>query len=708
MVMNRILSIFLFLVLTTNLLNAQNVHVGNDTTICQGSSLTLHAIVDSSGSVTQLNLLDDTYSPVINIGFAFTFFGNTYTQLLLSTNVYIDFDISQAGAYSQWPINTAIPSTSNPTNTIMGPWHDVDPGVPTYGIMSYATFGNAPNRYFVFNFCNVPEFQCNSLLYTGQIILYEGTNIIETHITNKPTCTSWNNGGAAIHGLNDPTGSVAFVVANRNYPTIWTTSNDGRRFTPDAAVTNYTIDSILFAPVPMLGSLQWTDTSGNQLSIDQDLIVSPTVATTYIVNMTDCGSGSDTITVFVSQFDTTVTHFNPQCPNSFDGFIAASCIGTGPFHFTWKNQAGVTLQTTTSISGVDTLFNLGPGTYTMIVTDSIGCLKQHTYTLTAVSYNANFSYLPSTVCKGAPITFNNISTGSPVSYHWFFGGGGNSTLENPTHTFNSAGNFDVTFVVFYPGGCSDTATQTIEVHDIITADFDWSPVNICEVDQVQFNDQSSLVPASWSWTFGDGGSGSGATPTHQFAPGTYNVQVVVNDSYSCGEDSITKNLTVYYQPYPHIGSDTALCVGESLNLDSGYPDAVHLWSNGATTENIIITASVPTPYVVEINNHGCIGYDTVFVDLKCNVVIPSAFTPNGDGFNDLFRPRGNKVTSYTVKLFNRWGQVIYLNSFPGIDQGWDGKFNGEDCEVGVYIYQIDVTYVNGVHELFDGNVTLLR
>ena len=500
---------------------------------------------------------------------------------------------------------------------------------------------------------------------------------------------------------------MASVVPGRNFPTVWTTTNEGKRFTPDATFSTYTIDSILFAPVPMLGSLQWTDLAGNFISNDQDVPINPTQATTYVVSMTDCGVGSDTITVFVSQFDTVTTYLNPQCPNSFDGFIEATCNGTGPFLFVWKNQAGVIIQTTTSSSGNDSLLNLGPGTYTMIVTDSIGCVKQHSFTLTAATYNANFSYTPIIACKGSPLNFNNTSTGSPTSFNWVFEGGGNSSQENPTHTFNSAGNFDVTFIVFYPGGCSDTSTQTILVHELIKADFDWAPQNICEVDIVQFTDNSTLSPISWTWSFGDGSYGSGAAPTHQYTQGDYTVQMVAIDSL-CGIDSITKNLTVYYQPYPDLGLDTSLCVGESLTLNAGYPGTSYIWSTGGTAQSLIITAAAPTVYVVAVNNHGCVGYDTIFVDLKCNVVIPSAFSPNGDGFNDLFRPRGNKVTSYKIKIFNRWGQVIYLNSFAGIDLGWNGKFNGEDCEVGVYIYQIDVTYVNGVHELFDGNVTLLR
>ena len=700
------ISILLFLAHTNSF--AQNVSAGNDTTICEGTGLTLHASVDSAGAITQLNLPDDTYSPVVDLGFSFNYYGNTYTQCLLSTNVYIYFNIGEAGAYSEWPIPAGIPTTAAgvPQNAIMGPWHDVDPSVGTTGIMSYATFGTAPYRYFVFNFCNVPMYSCNNIVFTGQIILYETTNIIETHITDKIVCAGWNS-GYAIHGVHDATGTLATVADGRNFPIVWATANEGRRFTPDTGFTSYDVDTILFAPVPMLGSIQWAVLGGAVISNDQDVPVTPIQNTTYVVSMIDCGVGTDTITVFVSQFDTTVTYFNPQCPNSFDGFIAASCTGTGPFTFVWKNSAGVTLQTTVSQSGIDSLLNLGTGTYTLIITDSIGCIKQHNYTLTTASYNANYTSSPSIVCKGSLVSFTNTSTGVPQSYQWIFGGGGNSAQQNPTHTFNTAGIYNVKLVVTYPGGCTDTVVKTIIVHELIDGDFDWTPLIICEVDTVNFADHSSLSPITWAWSFGDGSFGSGSNPQHQFSQGDYSVQMIVADSL-CGIDTVTKNLTVYYQPYPDLGPDTSLCVGEFLTLNAGYPGNTYLWSNQNTASSISVTAASPTYYVISVNNNGCIGHDTIFVDLKCNVEIPSAFSPNNDGHNDIFRPRGNRVTGYDVKVFNRWGQMIFSNSFTNIDQGWNGKYKGENCEIGVYVYEIDVTYVNGVNELFQGNVTLIR
>lgn len=75
----------------------------------------LHVTIDSAGAITQLNLPDDTYSPVVDLGFSFNYYGNVYTQVLLSTNVYIYFNIGEAGQYSVWPIGNAIPTTASGT-----------------------------------------------------------------------------------------------------------------------------------------------------------------------------------------------------------------------------------------------------------------------------------------------------------------------------------------------------------------------------------------------------------------------------------------------------------------------------------------------------------------------------------------------------------------------------------------------------------------
>jgi gliding motility-associated-like protein len=98
------------------------------------------------------------------------------------------------------------------------------------------------------------------------------------------------------------------------------------------------------------------------------------------------------------------------------------------------------------------------------------------------------------------------------------------------------------------------------------------------------------------------------------------------------------------------------------------------------------------------------------VKRDCYLTIPNSFSPNGDGRNDYFLPReilSSGVTSFTMNIFNRWGENIFTTS--SIDgRGWDGKYNSIDQPVGVYIYEINVAFINNIKKVFNGNVTLLR
>jgi Secretion system C-terminal sorting domain len=189
---------------------------------------------DGFNTGTQLSFPDDEFSNIVPLPFPFCFMGTYYNDVIVSSNSTISFDATCAGLYSSYS-TVAIPSTT-PTdirNTIMGPWHDIDPSVT--GTIRYNTYGTAPNRRFVVSWNNVAMFSiaCNAQRFTGQITLYETSNIIDNFINQKPVCASWNNGDA-VQGLHDRTGTVAVPVAGRNN-TNWTASNDARRFTPTCA-----------------------------------------------------------------------------------------------------------------------------------------------------------------------------------------------------------------------------------------------------------------------------------------------------------------------------------------------------------------------------------------------------------------------------------------------------------------------------------------
>lgn len=183
---------------------------------------------------------DDRYTDSIPIGFKFCYFGRSHEHCIISSNGYISFQTALAGTYSPWSIAAAIPNPTNPVDAIMAPWQDIDPSVG--GQVFYNYVGTAPFRKFIVSYYRVPMFSgtCNSFLFTGMIVLNETSNIIETFIEQKDQCPSWNN-GSAIHGLHDPTGTVAVTVPGRNFPGTWSCLLDAWRFSPNG-VADYTFD----------------------------------------------------------------------------------------------------------------------------------------------------------------------------------------------------------------------------------------------------------------------------------------------------------------------------------------------------------------------------------------------------------------------------------------------------------------------------------
>ena len=277
------------------------VIASDDVVLCDGQqgdvAVTLTA-TSFAVDLTDSNIYsDDIFGGVIDMGFDFVFYGNSYSQVVLSSNNYLSFNTANAGGYSGWAINAAVPNNFDaPLNSILCPWQDIYPGVNGNGTIQYATIGEAPNRVFIASFCGIPMFSCTDICYSSQIKLYETTNVIETHIAQKVLCTTWN-GGVAIHALHNSDGTIAHPVTGldgveRNYPNQWTCENDGWRFTPNGD-NDYIIENIEFSPAVAGTDIIWQDEFGNQIGVGGEITVFPAGDVTYTAGASLCGSAGD-------------------------------------------------------------------------------------------------------------------------------------------------------------------------------------------------------------------------------------------------------------------------------------------------------------------------------------------------------------------------------------------------------------------------------
>jgi gliding motility-associated-like protein len=516
---------YLFLLLSVLMVafaQAQNgfINAGPDVYTCDGSPVNLTSVGNTppglqlqiiSGNGAASNLTDDSFSNAVNIGFTFNFYGNNYTQCLVSSNMYITFDLTNAGGYSPYSINSASPSPNNPVNAIMSPWQDVNPNTSPSHIVRVGRFGTAPNRVFIAEWTNLVTFSCGGDCNSTQIILYEGSNIIETHIAEKSLCGAWN-GGSAIHGLQNINGNIAHIVPGRNFPGQWTCFNDGKRFTPSGA-NNYVITTIPFLPVP-LGSTpnaaySWSVLGGAQISNGTNVTVSPSVTTTYVATLsnTSCSASftyTDTVTVFVSNPVLTLGSQNVDCTIGTLGKAWASSTGAAaPVVYSW-NTTPPTLN--------DTVFNLVVGTYTCSLTDANGCFVQAT---AVIGQQGNLVVLTDTIqnlrCIGdlsGALTLSVLGASGPYSYEL------NGNTSTNGHFANlPAGPHDVT--ISDQIGCITTETITIT-----------EPASALSLNIDLHNDIQCFGELNGQFHL----SATGGTPPYDFICGTFSNNTGIFDN----------------------------------------------------------------------------------------------------------------------------------------------------------------------------------
>jgi gliding motility-associated-like protein len=167
----------------------------------------------------------------------------------------------------------------------------------------------------------------------------------------------------------------------------------------------------------------------------------------------------------------------------------------------------------------------------------------------------------------------------------------------------------------------------------------------------------------------------------------------------------------------NLGSDQTFCKDKPLSVAlhaTKSEGAFYQWSTGSTEPDI--TVQEAGLYWVSVNNAPCQGSDTIRINTElcdCFILMPTAFSPNGDGINDDFRPMvepGCIIKGYTLYIYNRWGQMIYNNKSGNISsEGWDGTVKGVPADAGTYMYylQLEAGTKNNVKQL-KGDVVLIR
>jgi gliding motility-associated-like protein len=246
------------------------------------------------------------------------------------------------------------------------------------------------------------------------------------------------------------------------------------------------------------------------------------------------------------------------------------------------------------------------------------------------------------------------------------------------------------------------------------ADFIADPGIQCDkAEPVDFKGTGDSL-TSISWHFGDGNNANGQNTSHIYnATGIFKVQMVNQRNGAC-PDTISRFIRIIDGPQIQLPSDTVLCTGKNFRItlptDKAY---TYLWDNGSNSFTQTIS-NTRNAVVTTTDTNGCITQDSLKVTFdNCDAYelkLANVFTPNNDGFNDIWEVKFQGYQKIELTITNRWGEVIYKYQLPE-NEHWNGMVNNKftECPSGVYFYTLKATgRENSENKSVNGSIELIR
>ncbi len=448
--------------------------------------------------------------------------------------------------------------------------------------------------------------------------------------------------------------------------------------------------------------------------------------------VTSLGGCTDTSYKTVRLYDTTGSRitYNPLAgcnPQT----VSFNAISNGPATYLWDFGDGQSI--VTNAPSISHLYN-GFGNFVpkVILQDPTGCLIPVTGldTVYIVGATANFGLDKLFQCDAGLINFTDSTTyNDPVTnYFWNFGDGSTSTAQNPSHFYSGAGFYDVTLAVRTQQGCVDTIRLDSALKIVTRPDIRIDGDNeACLYAPLQYFGNFNVPDTStvtWNWNFGNGGTSTLKNPTLQTfsTSGNFVSTLIATNSSGC-KDTTTRNIRIHPLPTVTMPPDITTAAGTTVLIPATYSGNMtsYLWSPATFLSCITCPQPSVTPdfnmqYTVTFSDsNSCQNTGTILIKALCknaNVFVPNTFSPNNDGSNDVFYPRGTGIDRAKIlRIFNRWGEIIFERyDFPVniASNGWDGTWKGKKANADVYIYQLEVYCQNGELISSTGNITLIR
>lgn len=520
------------------------------------------------------------------------------------------------------------------------------------------------------------------------------TDTIDVHITAQPTldittpdsiCSS--NSLIALDG-----------VINTGFGTEWSTSGFGNINSPNSINTFYDISPVDTAEGHVDFYLTTTGVcSGRIDSIRVQFVDAPVV---------DAGSNQQLCENAAVQLNGNINSPSPTGE--------WSSLGTGTFV-----PGNAFLSTVYEPSPGDVI----NGSVKLVLesTNNYGCPADKDTMQITFKEIPTADYTVDPICQGENATFidqSSFSSGSISGWEWNFDDGTSSSVSDPQHIYSNGGNYSVDLIVTGSNNCTDTLTKDLSVHYAPRPNF--SNTVACEMNAIEFTDLSTIPSGditNWDYDFYGFGNSSDENPEFSFPiAGDYPVTLTTTSNFGCKADttitvsviqSPTADFTMDPNPavvdqnvnYSDLSSGTNI-VGYYWDFDDGEAsnehEPTHSYSSGG--------AYNVTFKVTDENN--CTDTISKLITVELLPVLPTGFTPNGDGENDIFIIRGGPFKSVDFKVYNNWGEMVFKTNDG--NEGWDGTHKGEKAPLGVYSWTFVVEMGNGQVIKKSGDVTLIR
>lgn len=642
-----------------------------DNTICAGESITFTA---SPAGLTSYTFLDGT--TIVQQGTQNTY---TTTSLVSGNSIRVIADNNSCADTS-----VAIATVVNPIPVVTLTSSDADNTICAGESITFTITPAGLDQYdFLENGTVVQSSSTNT--YTSNA-LSDGTSI---------TATATDNGCASAV-------TASIVVTVNPYPVVSLSSSD----TDNVICEN---ENITFTATP--AGMQQYD------FYDNATLVQSGPGNTYTTNALASGNQISVIATNNGCADTSnaiATQLIPS-PVADAGADEAACVDAAAVTLNGTPAGGTWSGSVVTGAGMFDPAQAVPGSYTVVytVTDPLaGCADADTLIFTVHALPVADAGADQSICEGESI---NLNASGGTSYLWSPATGlSNPAINDPVAT--PAVTTTYTVAVTDANGCSSSDSMILTVEPMPAADFTFTTG--CAGEPVQFTN-SSTGAIDYSWDLGNGETSANADVVTVYnSGGTYDVVLAVSAG-QCA-DTITQQIDVARKP------TAAFTVAPAQVVVDEEPVSFDADTNGVTTfswdvgdGNTFTEASFTHIYsdtgtytigLVVTNDAGC--SDTLYLPEYVEVLepsalfVPNAFTPNGDGLNDLLMVYGSGIYNLRLQIFNRWGEKVFETRDRSV--GWDGTLKGKEAPQDVYVYKLSFNFSDKRQQKKEGSIMLIR